>query len=237
MRGHVPQLKSMVTRCINAIPVVGDMRDMGTVSDYVRLSSNRLHNMTQQGGYPYKLIEDEMQSDELRKHIGRHRLVMDNMANLNQTFKHKRVTIKLFNFFHTRHVYETTLYIVYDLQQNKVSLDYGYNAQCVNHDMATKVPGQILSLMQAFMDQEDVAIADIVSGNITLPSVDTASGSSGETVKPNIADKRMSIADDIIADDEIIRPIVEKVRRSFSEASNGPGQGLLLLKEGELKIN
>lgn len=232
MRGHVPQLRNFVTRCINAIPVIGDLRNIGTVGEYIKRSSDRLHHMTRQGGFPYKFSEDEMQSEELRKHIGRHRLVMDNMANMNQTFKHKRVTIKLSNVFHTRYVYETTLYIMYDLQQNKVALEYGYNTQCMAHGDAMNVPREIMELMSAFIDMQDTPVTDILDGSVILPTV------SG---KPAInMEKKMSTAsfdfDAIrfsLENEDADAPIVEKIRRSFSGESGGCGQGLLPLRSGQ----
>lgn len=235
MRGHVPQLRSFVTRCINAIPVIGDLRNMGTAGEYVKKSSDRLHHMTRQGGFPYKLSENEMQTDELRKHIGRHRLVMDNMANMNQTFKHKRVTIKLSNVFHTRYVYETTLYILYDLQQNKVALEYGYNIQCVKHENAMTVPQEMMQLMAAFIDMQETPVTDILEGNVDLPCIEIP------VKQSDTFNKKMSSASLIsntrsssIESEEFHAPIVEKIRRSFSgESGDGPGRGLLLLREGK----
>ena len=232
MRGHVPQLRSFVTRCINAIPVIGDLKNMGTVGEYMKRNSDRLHHMTRQGGFPYKLSEDEMQSDELRKQIGRHRLVMDNMANMNQTFKHKRVTIKLSNVFHTRYVYETTLYVLYDLQQNKVALEYGYNIQCVPHGEAMNVPMQIMQLMTAFVDMLDTPVTDILEGNVALPDVERPLKPSGEIVK-NMSSSSLDNYDLSVETVEAYAPMVEKIRRSFSgESGMGAGQGLLLLRSG-----
>ncbi|XP_045209328.2 uncharacterized protein LOC123561167 [Mercenaria mercenaria] len=171
MRGHVPQLKSFVTRCINAMPVIGDLRNMGKVGEYIKRSSASLHRTTQQSAFPYDLIQEEITSEALKKHIGRHRLVMDNMAHMNQTIKHNRVTIKVSNVHHTRYVYETTLYIMYDLQQNKVALQYGYNKQAVRHEDAALVPGRLMELMKAFIDHQDAYISEILSGNIVISSV------------------------------------------------------------------
>ncbi|KAL4229457.1 hypothetical protein ACF0H5_012495 [Mactra antiquata] len=168
MRGHVPQLRSFVTRCINAMPVIADLSHKGSAREYIKKSSDRLHHMTLQSGYPYELIQEEMQSEELKKHVGRHRLVMDNMAHLNQTFKHKRVTIKLSNVFHSRYVYETSLYVLYDLQANKISFDYGYNTKCLSHEEGSLVPGDLIKLVRAFIEFPDAQVDDILQGKVTV---------------------------------------------------------------------
>ncbi|XP_053400133.1 uncharacterized protein LOC123558598 isoform X2 [Mercenaria mercenaria] len=152
MRGHVPQLKSFITRCSNAIPVIGDLREMGTVSVYLKKSSDHLNKMTQHGAYPYELIEKEMQSKELVKHIGRHRLIMENMTNLNASFEHEGIKIRLGKFYYKRHVYETTLHIVYDTQQNVVILEFGYNGKAITKSNARQMLDRMLDLMWKFIE-------------------------------------------------------------------------------------
>lgn len=230
MRGYVPQLRSFVTRCISAIPIIGDLRNVGTVGEYMKKSSDRLHQMTRMGGFPFQLAEEEMKSEDLRKHIGRHRLVMDNMTHMNQTFKHRRVTVKLSNVFHTRYVYETTLYVMYDLPHKKVGLEYGYNTQCVSHEEGMCVPGELAQLMAAFIDLQDTSVEDILAGTVDLPCIVTTYGpvdrkmSGGNTLTTNKRDSVISA--------EIEAPIIEKVRRSFSEQGSGFEPGLSILKQG-----
>ncbi|XP_045205432.2 phenolphthiocerol/phthiocerol polyketide synthase subunit C-like [Mercenaria mercenaria] len=158
MRGHVPQLKSVITRCSNAIPIIGDLGEMSTVSVYLKKNSDHLNKMTQHGAYPYELIEKEMQSKELAKHIGRHRLIMENMTNLNASFEHEDVEIRLGQFYYKRHVYETTLHIVYDTQQNVVILEFGYNGKAITKSNARQMLDRMLDLMWKFIEfpQEEV---------------------------------------------------------------------------------
>ena len=226
MRGHVPQLKSFVTRCINAMPVIGDMRNLGNVSDYIKKCSSSLHRITQQSAFPYALIEEEMTTEELKKHIGRHRIVMDNMAHLNQTYKHNRVTIKVSNVHHTRYVYETTLYIMYDLQENKVALQYGYNTRAVKHEDAALVPGKVMELMKAFIDYPDAEVSDILGGNIVLSRIANISKShhiKNTNDHVTVTDKKAQMK---------LRKN-SKVSMKIPDVTNSPGSEISILRQGE----
>jgi NAD(P)-dependent dehydrogenase (short-subunit alcohol dehydrogenase family)/acyl carrier protein len=226
MRGHVPQLKSFVTRCINAMPVIGDMRNLGKVSDYIKKSSTSLHRITQQSAFPYALIQDEMPTEELKKHIGRHRIVMDNMAHLNQTYKHNRVTIKVSNVHHTRYVYETTLYIMYDLQENKVALQYGYNTRAVKHEDAAIVPGRIMELMRAFLDHPDAEISDILSGNIVINSIPK----SIKAPHMKISNEHNSVTD---KKSPLKQRKPSKTSKRNNEITNSLGSDISILRQGK----
>lgn len=243
MRGHVPQLRSCVTRCINAMPVIGDLRDMGRVNEYMKKSSTHFNRMTQQSAYPYDLIQAEMTSEELKKHVGRHRLVMDNMAHLNQTIKHRRVTIKVSNVHHSRYVYETTLYILYDLQQNVMSLQYGYNSQAVTHEDASLVPGRMMELLKAFIDFPDAEVSDILSGNVVIKRMPTKVSAPVQNIDSknkfeNGLGKQQKMTLDTKQRRESKLSILQKeLTRKLSTGQpyiiQSPGSDLAILREGE----
>ncbi|XP_060602185.1 phthioceranic/hydroxyphthioceranic acid synthase-like [Ruditapes philippinarum] len=170
MRSYVSQLQSTLQSCSNAIPVIGVLRKMGTVSNFLKQTSDELNQMTQHGAYPYKLIEDEMQSEELKQHIGRHRVIMENMTAVNNHFKHEGVEIKIGNVFYKRHVYETTLHVEYDTKQRFIILQFGYNGKAVAERDANNLLCQLQFMIDRFIQNPSKDVKEILTETTTESS-------------------------------------------------------------------
>ncbi|KAL4230199.1 hypothetical protein ACF0H5_010584 [Mactra antiquata] len=163
MRGHVHDLQNSIISCSNGVPVLGDFRKLGKVADFIEANSGLLSSMTQHSAYPYDLILREMKSEELRTEIGRHRIIMEDFTAINQimTFENSIVNYKM---FFKRHVYETSLHVIYDKQTHGINLEFGYNSSVVNEDVAEKILRNLVTIIHDFKERPDASMSDILDG-------------------------------------------------------------------------
>ena len=162
MRSHVLQLQSVLQSCTNSVPVIGDLRNLGKVSTFLKKTSDDLNQMTQHSAYPYELIQEEMRSDYLKQHIGRHRFVMENMTEIQNHFEHDDVEIKIGNIFYKRHVFESTLHVEYDTKQNMINIQFGYNGKAITDRKANDCLEQMHLLMYKFIQDQNKEVQDLL---------------------------------------------------------------------------
>jgi hypothetical protein len=162
MRIHMPQLRAGVTRCVNEIPVIGDLRrNKTTVRNYVKLSAANFNEMTEHSAYPYQLIEKEFQSEDLRRHIWRHRLIMNDMTAMNKVTQNYGLNEKDVHFFYKRHSYETALSVVYDMNEKIISLQFGYNFGVLSDNFAAQLSGRLITLLKLFSENPEMSLKEV----------------------------------------------------------------------------
>lgn len=139
IRGFVPALENVLTRCINEIPVVGFVDPSLSSKNHLKENSLRLNAFTENGAYPFQLIKEEMQSEELRKYIGRNRFVVDNISTLSQDRSNEGITVKVSSVHHRRHTYETSLFLYQDMKKKVLLLELGFNTGAVTEAVARSI--------------------------------------------------------------------------------------------------
>ena len=171
---HVPQLASMVARSTKTIPVIGDLRNMGTVREYLTKTASLLREMTENSAFPYPLIEEVMPSDAFRNNVARHRFMMHNMRNLNNTTKHRHVTVKVINTYFKSFLNETTMCVTYDLEAKHIQ--FVYDTASLGREEAHGVPKRMIQLMQALIENESCQVSDVLKMKDDIsPSIERSS--------------------------------------------------------------
>ena len=149
MRIHTPELQGYVARCINNVPCVANIYDEQTIDEFLTSNTSRIGRAVENSAYPYQLVEKEILSEQIKEHIGRHRIVMDNMTDFGMTMQYKDSSIRVKNTWHTRDQYETFWYIEYDTNTQHMSYQFGYNAEVCGEERGAKFPDQLLSLLKS----------------------------------------------------------------------------------------
>ena len=160
MRVHAPELRRVITRCINVCPLVADFTKDQTVLEFIKTNSQRIQSSTQNSAYPYELIQEHMPTDELRNNINRHSLAMDGVSDLNSYKKHDQVKINVRNVWHTRTKYEFTTSFRYDKKTNKLMFDYGYNSKLCGLQFGALIPNRLMKLIERCAAHPDMMISD-----------------------------------------------------------------------------
>ena len=148
MRIHAPELQGYAARCINNIPFIAEFGNGQTVEEFVTSNTSKVAQAVENCAYPYQLIEKEIPSESMREHIGRHRIVMDNLTDFNATMKYKDCSIRIKDAWHTRDEYETFWYIEYNTDTKLITYQFGYNAQVCGEEVGAKIPQNLISLLR-----------------------------------------------------------------------------------------
>jgi acyl carrier protein len=163
IRAHVPALRNVITRCVNEIPVVGEVTVSTTVDRYLRACADRFNTIAENGSYPFELIQKQMQSETLRQFVSRHKLTMEDLSVLNALTKSDGYTIRIQNVAHRRKCYETCLYVYHDLKERKMIFEYGYNSEALDDKRAALIVNNIISAMQMVVENHEIKVGIIVS--------------------------------------------------------------------------
>lgn len=174
MRGYIPELRTCVSRLTNVIPIIGDYTSTGTAVEFMRRSSVELNLMIQHGAYPFQLIRDEVLPENLKMHIDRHGLIMDNMTHVSELIAQSDTKIKICNVFHNMAFKETLLMVEYDATQNNISFSFGYNAKALKTMEAEWIIQRMNDLLWSFMEYENESVQEIIQGNTAYADVLTA---------------------------------------------------------------
>ena len=148
MRIHAPELQGYAARCINNIPFIAEFGNGQTVEEFVTTNTRKVAQAVENCAYPYQLIEKEISSENMREHIGRHRIVMDNLTDFNATMKYKDLSIRIKDAWHTRDEYETFWYIEYNTDTKLITYQFGYNAQVCGEEGGASIPQNLISLLR-----------------------------------------------------------------------------------------
>ncbi|XP_045199576.2 uncharacterized protein LOC123553904 [Mercenaria mercenaria] len=235
MRSHLPRLHSVVTRCANEIPILGDLRNVTTIKEYIKASSKNLHETTTHSIYPYQLIEREFKTAELKKYIGRHRLIMNNMTNLTKSMRNTGLRVEDINMFYKRHIYETALSVVYDTDAKSISLQFGYNSDVLRPDYAAQLPSRLISLIQIFIENPDISLKDVKHRSHPRPDCSFNAVRTEDTEDSNTADHAMMQTTDDIAVEKSITskaPVFKDCFRKLSSTGKEHTVQLQLFQNG-----
>ena len=200
MRGHAPELRRVITRCINVCPLVADFTKDQTVLEFLKTNSLRIQTATSNSAYPYELIQEHMLTDELRNNINRHSLGMDGVTDLNSYKKHDQVKINVRNIWHTRTKYEVTTAFRYDKKTNKLIFDYGYESKLCGLQFGALIPNRIMKLIERcathtdmMISDKDLAVRDDDLGDIIPRVMTNVRGSLSNTLESKNKEKNLQL--------------------------------------------
>ena len=128
MRFHVPELKNVLTRCANYVPVIAHINPKQSVADFIQTNSFQISSTTKNGGYPSSLILKKIKSPEARRHIFRHFLTVNDFTAINKLTK-DRIRAEIRRLWHVRPDRETFIYVSYNLPAAWMKLEIGHNSK------------------------------------------------------------------------------------------------------------
>ena len=204
MRIHAPELRRVITRCVNVCPLVADFTGDLTIGDFIKKNAEKIQNATQYSCYPYELIQEHMHTEDLKANINRHSLAMDNVTDINSHRKHEQVKVNVRNVWHTRTMYEFTAAFKHDQKTNKLVIEYGFNSKLCGLQYGALIPNRLMMLIERCALHADVKISDKVL-TITdddlgdrIPSVmANIPGADNIVAQKKTKDGRLSLADQI----------------------------------------
>jgi NAD(P)-dependent dehydrogenase (short-subunit alcohol dehydrogenase family) len=147
IRGFIPALENVLSRCINEVPVIGRVQSKITISQYLQEMALQLNMVTEHGAYPFELIRQDIKSENLQQNIGRHRFIIDDISNVSMQSVKKDVTVKVTAVRHRRHNYETCLFVYHNMKGKTLSLDLGFNSESFSMSRAHLMLGRLEFLM------------------------------------------------------------------------------------------
>lgn len=163
IRGYVPALENVLTRCINEIPVVGVVDPTMSSKEHLKENSLRLNAFTENGAYPFQLIKEEMEPGELRKYIGRNRFVVDNISTLSKHSSNEGITVKISSVQHRRHTYETCLFLYQDIKNKVLMLELGFNTGVISETVARSILNRFEYLIfRLVSDDSHITVRDLL---------------------------------------------------------------------------
>ena len=197
MRIHDEQLARAFGRCINYTPFVANIRGDITFLDFLVSNAKNVNAAIEHSLYPYHMILEEIPIPEIRPHIRRHLLVMDNMKDLSNLMQNDKSKIKLKNMWLTSNEDETSLRIFYDLNSNMIKLVFGYNKVVCAETVGQNMLAQIVSLIQQCLDNYDKPLTSLLANLSGLNSQTNQENESQNfsIVHSNKTDKRDSKLD------------------------------------------
>ena len=168
MRIHAPELKNYVARCLNNLLLIAVFKDQQVVEEFMTENSYNISSAVEHSAYPYPLIAKELLSESILQQAGRHRIIMDNMTEIDKVVQHKNASIKVRNMWHTRDEYESSWYIYYNSNTKQISYELGFNAAILDEDGGTKMRDELMALIRECLDNPS---QKCTPQTITLPSV------------------------------------------------------------------
>ena len=156
MRIHAPEVRQCVARCLNNVPFVAVINPKQPISEFIAENGVTISSTVENSFYPYQLIEKEM-ADDVRQDIGRHRILMDNLSELNPMLTYKNQVVKVRNVWHSRsrEKYELLWNIFYDMDAKQLWYKFGYNAAICGEERGARIPEKLLSLVKEIMINPD----------------------------------------------------------------------------------
>ena len=121
MRSHDERLRNAFGRCINYVPFVASIREDNSKLDFSLANSKSVSSTTEHSLYPYDMILEEIRKPNIRKHIRRHTMLIDNMTELEQLLQTSEHKISMKKMWLTGKEYETFLRILYNVQSKPIS--------------------------------------------------------------------------------------------------------------------
>ena len=128
MRFHMPELRNVISRCVNYLPVIAHVDQLKTLTEFIQSNSLQILNTTMNCAYPSSLILKKIRSAGAREDIFRHFLIMNDMTSLNEISK-DQVRAEVKRVLYERPDRETFIYICHNLVKDEIKLEVGINSK------------------------------------------------------------------------------------------------------------
>jgi len=160
MRVHVPELSNIITRCINVVPLVSNLKLHDKLHEYVSENGKSLARVFENSYYPQELILAKIKDEEARSNLGRHYLVMNKMETVNETLVFNEASIK--RVCTRRKQKETAMYVSFDMKRNEAGIDLCYDSSICGEDGGTRMMSKLLWLLETVIENKFSDISTIL---------------------------------------------------------------------------
>lgn len=166
MRVHVPELSHTAARCINVVPLISVANQINKVSSFLQENGIKITEVLDNSYFPTDLILANIKSEKLRKHVGRHYIVMDRMDDINDVLKFdEKYKVKVKGLWTKRTRKETVLYVNYDIKMNEVVLELGYDSFICGRNGGRRMLDKICAIIDMIPEFEIITLGDLMTSN------------------------------------------------------------------------
>ena len=158
LRHIVPAITKEVVRGINVIPCIVTVDPKMTLQQFAKETKTRLVEDLEHRMLPFQDIVELLPID-IRPHIGRHYLLMNDMKNLNNLGNSDTKSVTIENVWIVRPNKESTCQIMYDQQRTNIMIVMYYNSLYADGSLLD----QMLTIIQSIVRNEDLTVGQLVS--------------------------------------------------------------------------
>lgn len=169
MRVHVPELLSTATRCVNTVPLISVVENQHMeVSKFLDDNGAKTAEVLDNSYFPTEMILANIKNDELRRHIGRHYIVMDKIDDISDVLKSdSQYNYKIKGSWTRGRIKETVLYISYDMKMNEVLLELGYDSFICGPNGGRRMIDKICEIIDSIPNFETMPLAGLLGDNVS----------------------------------------------------------------------
>ena len=159
----VSGIESDVVRGINIIPCIVTVDPKLTLEQFGDVAKRNLIESLDHITLPFQDIT-AMAPEDIRPHIGRHHLIMNDTKEFGILLKSEDMTVEMGNMWAVWHNKETICQIVHDLSKKQLSVVMHYNSACTDSSILNKM----LRIVRRIVRYEDQVVESLTSESTTL---------------------------------------------------------------------
>jgi len=165
LRHSVAGIESDVVRGINVIPCIVTVDPRMTLQHFGDVTKRNLIKSLDHITLPFQDII-AMAPEDIRPHIDRHYLKMNEITGFGTLLKHGEMTVEIENMWIVRLNKETICQIMHDVSKRKVSVLMHYNSEYTDSSILNKM----LRLVRCIVRYEDQVVESLMSESTNQPT-------------------------------------------------------------------